>query len=255
MSPLRLLLVEDSPTDGKLMMHELLRTHPATKIHRVEDAAGMQAALLDGAWDVVISDWAMPSFSALAALALLQKSGLDIPFIIVSGTIGEEPAVEAMRAGAHDYVLKGKLARLPPAIEREMREHRLRVSHRAQETRFRALIEKSTEAILVSERNGAFAYASPAADLIFGRSEPEIRGARILDFVHPDDRSRVTTGMAKVRNESKDALLLEFRIVQPDGRILSVESTSRNLLDEPTILGIVTNLKDISERGAGAQSQ
>jgi two-component system cell cycle sensor histidine kinase/response regulator CckA len=253
-SPLRLLLVEDSPTDAKLMMHELLRTHPRTEVHRVEDAAGMQAALVDGAWDAVISDWAMPTFSALAALALLQKTGLDIPFIIVSGTIGEEPAVEAMRAGARDYVLKGKLARLAPAIEREMREQKMRISHRAQETRFRALIEKSSEAILVSERGGAFAYASPAAELIFGRSEPEIRGARILDFVHPDDRSRVVEGMAKVRDESKQALLLEFRIVRPDGHVLSVKSTSRNLLDEPTISGIVTNLKDITERATAAHA-
>ena len=254
MSPLRLLLVEDSPTDAKLMVHELLRTHPATKVHRVEDAEAMQAALFDGAWDAVISDWAMPRFSALAALSVLQKSGLDIPFIIVSGTIGEEPAVEAMRAGARDYVLKGKLARLAPVIEREMREQRLRVSHRAQDTRFRALIEKSTEAILVSERDGAFAYASPAAELIFGRNESEIRGSRILDFVHSDDRSRVAAGMAKVRDESKETLLLEFRMVLPDGRVLSVESTSRNLLDEPAILGIVTNLKDITERTSAARA-
>jgi two-component system, cell cycle sensor histidine kinase and response regulator CckA len=253
-SPLRLLLVEDSPADEKLMVHELLRTHPRTEVHRVEDAAGMQAALFDGAWDAVISDWAMPTFSALAALALLQKSGLDIPFIIVSGTIGEEPAVEAMRAGAHDYVLKGKLARLAPVIEREIRDHRMRISHRAQEARFRALIERSTEAILVSEGGGAFAYASPAAELIFGRTEAEIRGARILDFVHPDDRSRVAEGIAKVRGETKEAQHLEFRIVRPDGHVLSVESTSRNLLDDPTILGIVTNLKDISERANAAQA-
>ncbi len=214
----------------------------------------MQAALRDGSWDVVISDWAMPRFSALAALALLQKSGLDLPFIIVSGTIGEEHAVEAMRAGAHDYVLKGKLARLAPAIEREIREHKLRISHRAQEKRFRALIEKSTEAILVSESGVAFVYASPAAELIFGRSESEIRGARVIDFVHPDDRSRVVIGMSKVRDDTKEALRLEFRIVCPDGRVNSVESTSRNLLDEPTILGVVTNLKDITERTSAARA-
>jgi PAS domain S-box-containing protein len=247
-------MVEDSPTDAKLTLRELQRTHANAMIHRVDDAAGMRAALLDTRWDAVISDWAMPTFSALAALELLQKSGLDIPFIIVSGTIGEGPAVEAMRAGARDYVVKGKLARLAPVIEREMREHDLRVAHRAQETRFRALIEKSTEAILVSEHGGAFVYASPAAELIFGRSESEIRGARILDFVHADDRNRVVAGMAKVRVQFNEPLLLEFRVVHPNGRILSVESTSRNLIDEPTILGIVTNLKDVTERTSAAHA-
>ena len=76
----------------------------------------------------------------------------------------------------------------------------------------------------MSERGGAFAYASPAAELIFGRSESEICGARILDFVHPEDRNRVAAGMSKVREKTKDTLLLEFRIVLPDGRILPVES-------------------------------
>lgn len=93
---------------------------------RVEEAEAMQAALEQQEWDVVLSDYSMPHFSAPAALALLQRSGIDLPFIIVSGTIGEAVAVAAMKAGAHDYLIKGQLARLIPAVEREMREARIR---------------------------------------------------------------------------------------------------------------------------------
>ena len=151
-SSLRVLLVEDSMTDAKLIIQELRRAKPDVEFERVETDKTMRAALENGNWDVIISDWSMPKFSALAALAVAQKSGLDLPFIIASGTIGEEHAVEAMRAGAHDYVLKDKLARLAPAVEREIRDHQMRVDHRREQTRFRALIEKSSEGIVVSSK-------------------------------------------------------------------------------------------------------
>jgi two-component sensor histidine kinase len=119
---LRILLVEDSATDAKLVLQELERAGRRVQFERVETATAMRAALLREPWDLVISDWSLPTFSAPAALRILTESGLDLPFIIVSGTIGEETAVEAMRAGAHDFVLKDKLARLGPAVERELRE-------------------------------------------------------------------------------------------------------------------------------------
>src|SRR2546421_193875 len=97
---LRVLLVEDSPTDAKLVIRELQRDGAALHTERVENAIAMRAALEAGSWDAVISDWSMPKFSGREALALMKGMGLDLPFIIVSGTIGEESAVEAMRAGA-----------------------------------------------------------------------------------------------------------------------------------------------------------
>src|SRR5260370_24885399 len=90
----------------------------------------MREALARTPWDLVISDWSMPQFSALAALTLLNESGVDVPCIITSGTIGEETAVKAMRAGASDFLLKGNLTRMIPAIERELREHKRREVHR-----------------------------------------------------------------------------------------------------------------------------
>src|SRR5450631_4753019 len=116
---LRVLMVEDSATDANLVIQELRRAGRPVEFERVETAEAMRAALERGPWDVVTSDWSMPKFTAAGALAIVKQGELDLPFIIVSGTIGEESAVEAMRAGAHDYVLKDKLGRLMPEIERE----------------------------------------------------------------------------------------------------------------------------------------
>jgi two-component system cell cycle sensor histidine kinase/response regulator CckA len=134
---LHVLLVEDSPTDAKLVVRELGGTGRLIEFERVEDAAAMRSALEKRRWDLVLSDWSMPAFSAPAALAILKEKGLDIPFIIVSGTIGEESAVEAMRAGARDFVLKDKLARLSPAVERELRDQKVREASRRLEEQLR----------------------------------------------------------------------------------------------------------------------
>jgi signal transduction histidine kinase len=119
--PLRALLIEDNQLDADLLLRELRRGYKVAH-ERVETAEAMSAALDKQAWDAVLSDYSLPTFSAPAALSLVKARGLDVPFIIVSGTIGEETAVAAMRAGAHDFMPKGKLARLLPAIERELKE-------------------------------------------------------------------------------------------------------------------------------------
>jgi PAS domain S-box-containing protein len=120
--PLRVLIVEDSEDDALLVVGQLRRGGYDVTWERVETAGAMRAALGRQPWDIVTADYQMPRFSGLAALELLKASGLDLPFIIVSGTIGEDLAVEAMKAGANDYLMKGKLARLVPAVERELRD-------------------------------------------------------------------------------------------------------------------------------------
>lgn len=120
--PLHILIVEDSETDAFLLLRELRRGDFDPSFERVDTPAAMAAALERQAWDIVVSDFSMPGFNALAALELLNQKELDVPFIIVSGTIGEELAVSAMKNGARDYIMKDNLTRLPPAIDREMRE-------------------------------------------------------------------------------------------------------------------------------------
>ncbi len=120
--PLRVLIVEDSEDDARLLLRELRRGGFEPACERVEDADAMSAALGKGTWDAILCDYSLPKFSAPAALRLMKIAGLDLPFILVSGVIGEEKAVEVMKAGAQDFILKDKLARLVPAIERELAE-------------------------------------------------------------------------------------------------------------------------------------
>jgi len=124
--PLRLLLIEDSEDDAELVLAELRLGDYEPIYERVDTSGGVTAALQNQSWDIILSDYSMPCFSAPAALELLRATMLDIPFIIVSGAIGEATAVAAMKQGAHDYILKGSLSRLIPAIERELREAEVR---------------------------------------------------------------------------------------------------------------------------------
>jgi two-component system sensor histidine kinase UhpB len=136
--PLQILLVEDSEDDTALLESELRRAGYAPVCQRVETPEALNAALDRQTWDLVISDYRLPRFDGLAALALVKEKGLDVPFIIVSGFITEETAVAAMKAGAHDYVMKDKLARLGPAVERELREAASRRERRRSEGQLKA---------------------------------------------------------------------------------------------------------------------
>jgi diguanylate cyclase (GGDEF)-like protein len=127
---LRVLIVEDNPDDAELIVLELEVSGYTVIWERVENMNQMSAALDRQTWDIILADYSLPQFNALAALSLMQAKNLDLPFIIVSGSIGEEIAVAAMRAGAHDYLLKNSLSRLVPAAERELREARVRQERR-----------------------------------------------------------------------------------------------------------------------------
>ncbi|HEY9525498.1 MAG TPA: response regulator, partial [Anaerolineales bacterium] len=147
---LTVLIVEDSPDDTQLMLREIKRGGYAVFFERVETKADMQAALSRQSWDIILSDYSMPSFSAMAALETLKASGLDIPFLVISGTVGEETAVAALKGGAHDFLTKDKLARLIPAIERELRDAEARRSRREAESRYQLLVERLPMIVYVS---------------------------------------------------------------------------------------------------------
>src|SRR5512141_2218218 len=142
---LRILLIEDSEDDARLLLREIQRGGYDVESERVETADAMRAALTRQPWDLIICDFSLPKFSAPNALELLKKSGIDLPFIIVSGTIGEESAVNALKAGAHDFIIKGNFARLIPAIERELKEADVRRERRDRERELEAIASVSSE--------------------------------------------------------------------------------------------------------------
>ncbi|HFQ14348.1 MAG TPA: diguanylate cyclase, partial [Gammaproteobacteria bacterium] len=134
---LRLLLVEDNPDDAELVMRTLRKGGYSLDSLRVDNEKDLREALENSSWDIVLSDYSIPGFSGLAALEVLKEMSLDIPFIIISGTIGEDVAVEAMRRGAHDYLMKDNLTRLVPAIQRELHEVNERYARRVAEQTLR----------------------------------------------------------------------------------------------------------------------
>ncbi len=231
---LRVLLVEDSATDATLLVHELRRGAECVEFERVEDTEAMGAALDAQSWDAVISDWSMPRFSGLSALALVGERGLDIPFIIVSGTIGEEVAVEAMRAGAHDYLIKGHLKRLNPAIEREIREAQVRAARHAAEVelvkaaqRYRVLFDNSPLPTWVCEQDTMSLLAvNEAAVRHYGYSAEEFANLTLekLEAAMPATEGGVPSPVS-----STDGQIAAVRHRKKDGSLIWVELSKHDL--------------------------
>ena len=154
---LRALLVEDSDDDAQLLLRELERNGYDVEYERVEDRSAMERALRRKAWDIILCDYSLPQFDAMAALTTLKDSGVDIPFFVVSGTIQEEAAVTALKAGARDFMVKGRFARLIPAIERELVDAETRRLRRQEEAE-RASLAAHLEAL--SEELERFLYTA-----------------------------------------------------------------------------------------------
>ena len=176
---LRILMIEDSAEDAELERRHLTKAGYEVFLRRITRAEEMQEALADHDWDLIIADYAVPGFGAVPALTVLKQSGRDIPFLIVSGTISDETAVETMRAGAHDYILKNNLSRLVPAIQREMQEAVTRQHNRQMEAVLRlqvAALNSAANSIVITDRDGTILWVNAAFTKLTGYAAAEALG-------------------------------------------------------------------------------
>ncbi len=264
--PIRVLIVEDSEDDALLLVFELRRGNYAPVSQRVETVEAMRKALKEESWDLVISDYVLPGFSGLEALRLVRESGLDLPFIIVSGKIGEDTAVSAMKEGANDYLIKGNTSRLIPAIEREMQEAEVRRKRREAEAalvrserRYKRLVSAVTDYIYtVTIDNGSAVRTShgPGCLSVTGYSHEEYVKNPFLwyQMIYEEDRPAVTS-MAEELRAGKDVPSLEHRIRHKDGSLRWVINTVVPRYGEQGELIAYDGLiSDISERKQAEES-
>ncbi len=258
MIPLRILFIEDSEIDAGLILRHLERAGYAITMSRVETELDLKKAL-EEPWDIIIADFQLPSFDAPNALAVLQETGKDIPFIVVSGAIGEETAVALMKSGARDYVMKDNLSRLPPIVERELVEVEIR---RSQIKAHLSLLE-SEQHLRNSQQvahvgswvmNLATGSETWSDELyrIFGL-DPQQKIDNLHDYwqraIHPDDKSQVIDHFLTRKNfEQSDSV--EYRIVRPDGsiRFIQVQSGGAKVGPSGNLIQYTGVVHDITDR-------
>lgn len=219
---LHVLIVEDSPDDTLLLVQTLRRAGYEVTHQRVDTPEEMRATLEQGPWDLVLADYFMPRFSGLAALDLLKERGLDLPFIIVSGRVGEDAAVEAMRAGAHDYVMKDHLKRLIPAVERELREAKVRRDRAAERRRAEEALQAERQRLhgVLELLPAGVMLVTPEHRIVFANRFfrerfGELTGTRCFEALFHAAGPCVACGMQQVPEVST---LLEWETKAADGR-------------------------------------
>jgi two-component system cell cycle sensor histidine kinase/response regulator CckA len=258
---LRVLLVEDSHDDAWLVQRQLDKGGFMPEILRVTDAEGLRGALRGGRWDIVIADYHLPTMSGLDAVRMVRQHCSNLPCLLVSGTVGETVAVEAMRLGANDYLMKGNLTRLVPAVERELRESESRSERRraeralaASEERTRLIIEHALDAVISFTAQGQVTEWNLRAEELFGRSRVEVIGRPFDEVVlAPSARLPFTQALADgfpatspYGIKRRAEVVAEHR----DGRNLALELS---LVPVPSSAGLSYSafLRDLSERREG----
>lgn len=252
---LRVLIVEDSEDDAELVLLELRRAGLELTSLRVESAGGLRDALVSGPWDVVLVDHSLPGLDAPAALKMTHDHDLDLPVIVVSGTIGEDFAVEMMRAGATDYVLKSNLTRLAMAIERELRDaghrrgrRRAEEAARVSEARFQKMADAAPVIIWVTNENHSCTYLNRQWYHFTGQSEESALGFGWLDATHPDDRL-ATESKFQAASQRHEPFLLEYRIRAGNGSYWwCMDTGTPQFGEDGKFIGYIGSVVNITDR-------
>ena len=255
-TPLRLLVVEDAPADAEMMMHELRRAGFDPDWRRVDTERDLLAHLEPGL-EIILADFQLPGFDAFRLLELLQEARADVPVLIVSGTIGDELAVELLRKGATDYLLKDRLARLGPAVTQALRQReildakrRAEQALRESEARFRSLLESAPDAVVTVDRDGRIVLVNQQAEKLFQYDRHELLGQPV-EMLVPARFRQTHVGHRTTYTGSPHArpmgMGLELTGQRKDGSEFSVEISLSPLAPGNTGL-VISSIRDITER-------
>lgn len=255
--PLNLLIIEDSEDDAFLVSRELKLGGYQVYFERIDTAVALSSALKAKNWDLIICDYSMPSFDALTALAMVKKENLDIPFIVISGTIGEVTAVATMRAGAHDYFMKGNFKRLIPAVNRELHEAALRKVHRhtafalkESEYRFSLFVGAVKEyAIFMSDVNGNIIHWNPGAENMTGFKSEEAVGGHYSSYYREKDPGPRGSNLKLEVAVQQGVNTAEGWRSRKDGSTFWADELTSSIRDDSgQLTGFVTIVRDITLR-------
>ena len=252
--PLRVLIVEDSKNDELLIVRQLKKGGYNPLHERVETAASMKNTLKDKTWDIILCDYSLPKFNAPSAIAVLKEVNIDIPMIIVSGTMGEETALECMRLGAQDYITKSNLSRLCPAITRELEKVKVRDNGKLveeklkqSEERYKALFDRSLDLVFLNDFGGRFIDANDAALNRLGYTREEIRSLNFASLLSEDQLPPAFKTIEDMMKRVQVGIS-ELRLRHKDGTDVYVESQGSIVMANGKPVAIQSIIRDITER-------
>jgi len=253
--PLRILHLEDDPDFSELVRSLLEKEGIGADLILVSDKEAYARAIETETFDLVLADYLLPGFTGLEALQAFRQRCRETPFLLVSGTIGEQAAIDSLRAGATDYVLKQWPDRLVPALRRAVQEAAEREQRRQAETElhrrekyFRALTENTLDTLTILSREGFYLYNSPSLKRVLGYDPQEIAGHNAFPMVHPDDLEKAKATLAEAIEHPERTVTLEFRFRHKDGSWHYLEAVGQSHLDDSEIAGVVINSRDVTDR-------
>jgi PAS domain S-box-containing protein len=253
--PLRILHLEDDPDFVSLVSDMLKEEGLSAQMTSTQNFQDFISALRGNVYDLILADYSLPTCNGLQALHAVREKDQHTPFVLISGTIGEHAAIECLRCGATDYVLKNKLERLAPTVRRAVQEAEERAHRKRAETElirrekyFRTLTEHSLDVLTILNGEGLFLYNSPSLKTVIGYEPKDVAGQSVFALVHEDDLRGVQQAFQRALQNPGDVITHEFRCRRADGSWCHLEIVGQNRLDDPEIAGVVLNSRDISDR-------
>ena len=253
--PLRILHLEDDPDFVSLVSDMLREEGLPAEMTSTQNFQSFISALHDNAFDLILADYSLPTCNGLQALHAVREKDPNTPFVLISGTIGEHAAIECLRCGATDYVLKNKLERLAPTVRRAVKEAEERSHRQRAETElikrekyFRTLTEHSLDVLTILDVQGQFLYNSPSLKTVLGFDPKDVAGQNAFALVHEEDLPGVMEAFQRALDNPSQVVTHEFRCRRQDGSYCYLEVFGQNRLSDPEISGVVLNSRDVSDR-------